>query len=169
MPEAKPVKPFTSPWTFHLEFVDGKNLITAKVGKTVQFRVVCDKLEVVSPTSFGPRARNTAATGNIQASGSVKITSQTLEATCDRLTIQLHDEAVRLEGSAHMKCQHDGQELDLRADSFSLKLSDIHGKAAPAVGTIYYQSPGASPQDPNLISAPRPPVVSEDPGRPQTK
>lgn len=146
---ASAVKPLTSPWSFHLEIVDGKNLITAKVGKTVQFRVVCEKLEIQSPV------------GSIHATGKVKIQSEALEVSCDRLTIQLNDEAVLLEGTARMKCQHEGKELDLRSDSLSLKLSDIQGGASKTSAS-YPLSPAEASRD--HTGAVRPPIATAIPG-----
>jgi hypothetical protein len=151
-PGIKQAPPLTSPWTFHLEIVDGKNVVIAKVGKTVSFRVVCEKVELQSPQ------------GHIQATGSVKITSQALEASSDRLTIQLQDEAVLLEGAANLKCQHEGQELELRSDRFSLKLSEIHqGKTSAAPGAT--TAPIGTTTAPNGVNtATRPPEVFANPG-----
>ncbi len=137
---APPAKPLTSPWSFHLEIVDGKNHITAKAGKTVQFSVVCDKVEIQSPV------------GSILASGNVNITSQSLEASCNRLIIAFESEVVALTGGVHMKCQNDGQELDLRSELFSLKLSEMQRPTPVAPRTSV--EPGSSV---------RPPVVTAQP------
>jgi hypothetical protein len=114
----EPGKVVSSPWTFHLEIVDGKNLITAKVGKTIQFRVICDKVDMQAPL------------GNIQAAGNVKISSPGLEALTERMTINLQEDSMLLEGKAHLKCVREEQEMELRSDRFSLRLSEIQGQTS---------------------------------------
>ncbi len=118
-----PAKPLSSPWSFHLEIVDGKNVITAKVNKTVQFRVLCDKVDIQSPG------------GSIQAQGNVLITCQGLEANGERMTIQLQDEFLVLEGKARIKHQTDNKVMELRSERFSLRLSELqaHGAATSAL------------------------------------
>lgn len=152
--QVQPTKPLTSPWSFHLEIVDGKNLITAKAGKTVQFRVVCDKVEFQSARPpAGPRDPGpfSAGSGSLQASGDVKITSQALEASCNRLVIHFDREVVALEGSVHMKCQNEGQELDLHSELFLLKLSEMQ------------LTPSAPRTSAESVPQRRPPVVSVQP------
>lgn len=99
------------PWTLRIEIVDGKTLLTAQSGKEVQFRVQCEKLDLQTPT------------GCLDASGSVKLTSEGVEGTCDRLTITWQEDHVVLEGKAHLKCHRDGQNVELKAARLSLRLS----------------------------------------------
>jgi len=161
-PSAQPSgKPITSPWTFHLEIIDGKNVITAKVGKTVQFKVNCDKVDIQSPF------------GTIQAQGNVKVSSLGLEVMGEKMTIQLQEDSMVLEGKAQMKCQRDGQEIDLRSDRFSLRLSEIQGQTTSSTSQspqvlqatqVLPLAPQASPvplpiQVPAAPPASRPPIV----------
>lgn len=149
----------SSPWTFHLEVVEGRNNITAKIGKTVQFRVVCDKVDIQSPF------------GTIQAQGNVRVSSVGVEVMGETMTIQLQQDSMVLEGKAQMKCQRDGQEIELRSDRFSLRLSEINGQSSkttppppPATSSSNANSspvqPQSSPLPPQSLLVPvRPPVV----------
>src|SRR5262249_43657087 len=112
------------PWTLRLEIVKGKTKLTASIGKKVQFRVLCDKLNLQAPR------------GSIEALGAVKITSSGLEGTCDRLAIAWQEDRVVLDGKAQLKCQREGNDLELKADQLSLRLTPGEGvvtKNSPAV------------------------------------
>ena len=78
-------------------------MITARVGKTVQFKVHCDKVDIQSPF------------GTIQAQGNVKVTSLGLEVSGERMSIQLQEDSMVLEGKAQMKCRR-GPGINLRSE-----------------------------------------------------
>ncbi len=99
------------PWTLRVEMVKGRTLLTAQTGQEVQFRIICDKLDVQSPK------------GNIQASGNVKVESEGMKGSCDQLTIAWQADQVVLQGNAELKCQREGQEVDLQAAKLTLRLS----------------------------------------------
>jgi hypothetical protein len=101
----------TCPWTFSLSVVKGRTLLTARIGSKVQFRVSCDRLDMQAPS------------GAIQATGKISLSSAGLDATSEKLTIQLQEDKVVLEGFAHVKAKRNDQELDLQADRLSLRLS----------------------------------------------
>jgi hypothetical protein len=103
------------PWTLRVEIVKGRTLLTAQTGKEVQFRVSCDKLDLQAPH------------GNIQASGNVRVASEGLQGACDKLMIAWQKDQVVLEGGAELKCQRDGQEVDLKAAKLTLRLT-INGR-----------------------------------------
>jgi hypothetical protein len=98
------------PWNLSVEIVDGRTHLTAKTGGDVQFKIMCEKLELQSPR------------GSITASGKVMIASDSVEGVCDRLTISWHDEAVVLD-KVQMKCKLEGNEADIQADQLRLRLS----------------------------------------------
>jgi hypothetical protein len=99
------------PWTLRVEMVKGRTLLTAQTGKEVVFRVSCDKLDLQSPK------------GSIQASGNVKVESDGLKGSCDQLMIAWQADQVVLQGNAELKCQREGQEVDLQAAKLTLRLS----------------------------------------------
>jgi hypothetical protein len=115
-PDAKPV--ITSPWTLQVEVVDGKTILTAFTSKDAKFRVSCDKLDLQAPR------------GHMKAVGAVSISSSGLQAACDSLTINLQEDLMLLEGKAQMKCLRDKRELEMKADRFSLRLSETTGTAS---------------------------------------
>ena len=70
-----------------------------------------------------------------EALGAVKITSSGLEGTCDRLAIAWQEDRVVLDGKAQLKCQREGQDIELRAEQLSLRLSATEGvtSKSPAI------------------------------------
>jgi hypothetical protein len=109
-----PPTPVVCPWTFNLVIVHGRTVLTAKTGDEVQFKVSCDRLDLQAPH------------GAIQASGSIKLNSAGLEGAAERLTINLHEDRVILDGVARLKARRDGQELELQSDRLSLRIIDGH-------------------------------------------
>src|SRR5262249_60202165 len=89
----------------------GRTQLSARIGKEVQFRVSCERLNLQAPR------------GSIEACGGVKLANYDLEGACDRLTITWQEDHVVLEGKAQLKCRHDGQDMELKSDRLSLRLS----------------------------------------------
>jgi hypothetical protein len=106
---AAPVPP--CPWTLRMAIVEGRTQLEARNGKEVQFSVSCQQLELQAPR------------GSIQAQGDVKISGSGLDGCCERLTINWWCDHVLLEGHAQLKCLREGQDVELKADKLSLKLS----------------------------------------------
>jgi hypothetical protein len=94
-----------------MAIVEGRTQLEARNGKEVQFQVSCKQLDLQAPC------------GSIQAQGDVKISGSGLDGNCERLTINWQDDHVLLEGHAQLKCLRDGQDVELKADRLSLKLS----------------------------------------------
>lgn len=118
-PATEPVGP--CPWTLRIELIKGRSHLTAQIKDEVQFRIRCDKLDLQAPR------------GNIRASGTVEILSEGLEATCDHLTIAWSEDAVLLDGQAHLKCRREGQNMEMKAPKLSLRLSVAQGGISGAV------------------------------------
>jgi hypothetical protein len=106
-----------SPWNVALEIVDGRTRLTAQNGKDVKFTVSCDKLDMQTPR------------GRIEASGKVKVVSDNLEGTCERLTISWQDDVVVLE-KVQLKCKLEGQAAELNAEQLRLRLNRMVSNAA---------------------------------------
>ena len=145
---SQPAKPLSSPWTFHLEIVDGKNVITAKIGQTVQIRVLCNKVDIQSPG------------GSIQAQGNVLVNGPDLKATSERLTIQLQDEFIVLEGKAQIEYQSEKQVMELRSDRFSVRLNDR--------GDFERRPPHFEGPPPSIKDAPKDHKEARDPNPPRS-
>jgi hypothetical protein len=99
------------PWNLKVSLVDGKTHLTAQSGKEICFEVVCEQLSLQAPK------------GNIEAQGTVKLTSSGLEGSCDHLTICWQEDQVVMDGQAQLKCQREGQEMELKAGKLSLRLT----------------------------------------------
>jgi hypothetical protein len=112
VPTAPAPPPVVCPWTLHLVVVEGRTVLTAKIGDEVQFKVTCDKLDLQAPG------------GAIQAAGAIKLTSAGLDGSAERLTINLHEDRVILDGQAHLKARRQSQELELQAERLSLRIMD---------------------------------------------
>jgi hypothetical protein len=110
-PEKRLVPVAVCPWTLRVAVIEGKTHLTAQSGKEVRFRVVCDQLNLQAPR------------GNIEAQGTVRLSSAGLDGSCDRLTICWQEDQVVLDGQAQLKCRRDGQDLELKAARLSLRLT----------------------------------------------
>jgi hypothetical protein len=111
------------PWTLRVEIVKGRTLLTAQSGQEVQFRVSCDTLDLQAPR------------GNIKAAGNVQVESDGLKGQCEQLSIAWQADQVVLEGNAVVKCQRDGQDMDLKAAKLSLRLSVPTHASQPKVSS----------------------------------
>jgi hypothetical protein len=105
-----PLTPVSCPWTFQLKVVEGRTQLTARSGDEVQLQVLCDRLDMQAPN------------GAIQAAGTIAVTSPGLEATSERLTINLREDRVVLDGHAQLRARREGQELEMQADHLSLRI-----------------------------------------------
>lgn len=99
------------PWMLRIEIIKGKTQLTASIGKEVQFRIACEKLDLQAPR------------GVIDASGTVTLNSEGLEGNCDHLQITWEEEHLVMEGNAQLKCHREGQEVELKSSRLSLRLS----------------------------------------------
>jgi hypothetical protein len=110
-PVEKAAVPVRCPWILRVEIVEGRTQLTAETSKDIQFRLSCERLNLQAPD------------GTIEAHGAVKLSSPGIEGTCELLTITWQDDHVVLKGQAQMKCRRDGQDLELKSDQLSLRLS----------------------------------------------
>jgi len=109
-PQLPPVGP--CPWTLKMTIVDGLTVVEARIGKEIQFRISCARLDLQSPR------------GSILAQGDVKISGSGLDGQCERLLINWSDDRLVVEGNAYMKCLRDGHDVELNAERMSLRLSE---------------------------------------------
>src|SRR5207244_511147 len=118
MPQPQPQQPEPPlpmgpcPWTLKMTIVDGLTVMEARIGKEIQFRIVCEKLDLQTPR------------GAIHAQGDVKISGAGLDGHCDRLLINWHVDQIVVEGNAYLKCLREGHDVELTADRLSLRLSE---------------------------------------------
>jgi hypothetical protein len=98
------------PWTLHLEIVKGRTILTAETGKAASFRIDCERLELKAPQ------------GNIQAVGNVKISGTGLEGNSDRLTVNLQEDQVILEGRAALVSRRQGENIEVKGERLCLRL-----------------------------------------------
>jgi hypothetical protein len=112
-PASPPKQEITCPWTLRIENVEGRAHLEARNGKEVQFRVVCSELDVQAPRGY------------IQAIGDVVVNGHEMQGTCKKLTINWHDEHVQLDGGVFLKCHKDGQDIEVKGEKLSFRLSVI--------------------------------------------
>ncbi len=117
LPPPIPSQPATLPikdilWTFNVDMQGGKTILTARIkNRNVEIQVACDKVDMQVPR------------GLVQAQGSVKLTSPNLEATSDSLSINLQEDILSLGGRAQVIHRQQGQEVEVRGDRLSLRLT----------------------------------------------
>jgi hypothetical protein len=110
--EVKPTAIPPCPWNLSMEIVEGRTVLTARSGTDVQFKMSCDKLDLQAPR------------GRLDASGKVKITSDQLEGSCDKLTISWHEDVIVLE-KVQLKCKLEGYAAEMQAEQLRLRLSRV--------------------------------------------
>lgn len=106
-----PATPLTCPWTLRVQIIEGKTHLEARTDKEVQFRVVCERLNLQAPD------------GAIEARGSVKVSAPSLDGTCDQLSISWLTDRVDLSGQVRVTCRKEGQEVEMTGDKLSVKLT----------------------------------------------
>jgi hypothetical protein len=80
-----------SPWSFQMEITQGRTLLRARLHKSAEFKVLCDRVEMKAPD------------GSMQAVGKVTLSGPGVTATCQRLTLPLTGAQMLLEGQAEVK------------------------------------------------------------------
>jgi hypothetical protein len=96
-----------------VEIVEGRPQLEARNGKDVRFSVNCEKLNLQAPD------------GTITAQGKIKVVAPDLEGLCDALTINWKEDRIILEKDVRLKCQKDGQEVELTGERLTVKLTAI--------------------------------------------
>lgn len=129
-PKAPPVpqvKLPSSPWSLHVEIVDGQSIVTATVNKKHAFRIVCENVNLQT------------GKGTLQAAGKVQISGDMMNGHCDELSIPLHDDRLVLSGGAEVRIQKvstrvsdSSSTFELKGPTLDLRISDLQsGKLTP--------------------------------------
>jgi hypothetical protein len=98
------------PWSLHLEVVKGRTVLTAQAGKDARFRIECDQLDLKAPQ------------GSVQARGNVKISNAGLDGSSDRLTVNLQEDQVILEGRAALVARREGENMEVKGERLGVRL-----------------------------------------------
>lgn len=111
-----------SPWMLQMEIVSGQTLLIAKLRKQVEFKIMCDRVEMKAPG------------GAVQAVGKVSVSGSGLKGTCDRLTLPLAEDRMLLEGKAEVSIEDQAgspaspspsQRWELRGEQLNVRLSQL--------------------------------------------
>lgn len=103
-----------SPWSLHVEMVNGQTIVTAVVNKKHQFKIVCQTLDLQT-------GKNT-----LRATGKVQISGEMMNGSCDHLAIPLMEDRLVLEGGAQVAIQKVSANVSTdKAASFELKGSTL--------------------------------------------
>lgn len=103
-----------SPWSLHVEMVNGQTIVTAVVNKKHQFKIVCQTLDLQT-------GKNT-----LRATGKVQISGEMMNGSCDHLAIPLMEDRLVLEGGAQVAIQKMSTNVSTdKAASFELKGSTL--------------------------------------------
>lgn len=142
----QPLKLDKSPWSLHMEIVGGQTLLRASLHKKIEFRILCDRVEMKAPE------------GGVQALGRVSVSGGGVTASCQKLTLTLTGETLLLEGqaAATIAAPSGGAApaWELKGEALSLRLANLPRAAeAPAAAP-----PVALPGLPNALPEPPPPA-----------
>jgi hypothetical protein len=100
------------PWSLNVEIIDGRTHLKAQNGKDVKLTVSCEKLDLQTPG------------GLIRASGGVKLTTDSIEGTCEQMTIAWNQDTVVLD-KVRLKCRLEEQGAELHAEQLRIRLSHL--------------------------------------------
>lgn len=114
VPQQRPaidiVKNTSSPWSLHIEMVDGQTIVTATVNKKHEFKIICGSLDLQT------------GKGMLKATGKVQISGDMINGNCDTLAISLLEDRLLLEGSAAVTIQKVSTNVsDAKPAAFELK------------------------------------------------
>ncbi len=100
----------SSPWSLHVEMIDGQTIVTATVNKKHEFRIVCASLDLQT------------GKGTLKASGKVQISGDMINGNCEALAISLLEDRLVLEGGATVTIQKVTSTVsDAKPAAFELK------------------------------------------------
>jgi hypothetical protein len=111
----------SSPWTLQMEIAGGQKVLTARQGKQIEFRILCDHVEMKTTE------------GAVVAVGHVVVTGPGLKGVCNRFILRLASDSVTLDGKAEVQIQQGnvvepaGQVVVLKGEQLTLRLQ----QAAP--------------------------------------
>jgi hypothetical protein len=92
----------------------------ARIGKDLQFTVLCDHLNMQTPT------------GQVHAAGNVSVNGPSVEGICEKLALAWDDDRLNLAGNVRLKCKQDGQDVELAGEQLSVKLAVVEPVPPPA-------------------------------------
>ena len=118
-------------WTMHMEQVEGRNIVRATIGKKHEIRIECDAMDYQTQK------------GVFTAQGKVELSGVSVLCRCERLTVILNDDRLRLEGKVEVRTfkerKYEKEEevgnpdrilLQLTGEQLSLRWPDLQIKAA---------------------------------------
>ncbi len=139
-----------SPWSLQMELAGAQKVLTAKLHKRTEFRILCDQVEMKTTD------------GAVAAVGKVSFTAPGLKGTCQRLTIGLGGDSITLEGKAELQVQQGatpefgGGAAELRGEQFTLRLQPPTGGILPTNAWPAANPVTPIPSTPTPFPPPRP-------------
>ena len=88
-------------WSIHVEQADGKSVVRASIGKKGAIKIICDQVNLQTASDF------------FQAQGKVIVSGENVQCRCEKLSINLNEDRLLLEGKAEigiLKHQSDAAE-----------------------------------------------------------
>jgi hypothetical protein len=117
-------------WTMQMEQVEGRSIVRATIGKKHEIRIECDVMDYQTQK------------GVFVSQGKVELSGVSVQCRCDRLTINLNDDRLVLEGKAEIRTfkerKYEKEEelgnperilLELNGEQLSLRWPDLLIKA----------------------------------------
>jgi hypothetical protein len=102
-----------SPWSIQMEIAGGQKVLTARLQKRAEFRIICDQVEMKT------------LDGAVVAMGKVTFTGPGLKGSCNRLTLGLSADSLILDGKAEVQVQQSNPldpAIELRGEQLALRL-----------------------------------------------
>jgi hypothetical protein len=135
VPQENPAgKADSSAWTFQMEIAGAQKVVTARLNKQTEFRILCDHVEMKTTE------------GAVVAVGHVAVIGPGLKGTCNRLILRLAGESLILDGKAELQIQQGnvveiaGQSVELKGELLTFRLQ----QAAPAAAASANPPPPAT-------------------------
>jgi hypothetical protein len=133
-------------WTLQMEVRGGQNVLTARLNKGIEFRIVCDQVEMKT------------LEGAVHAIGKVGVTGPGLKASCNRLIIGLGNDSLVLDGKAELQLQQgngaSNPAAELKGEQLTFRLQQPGGQLSGAQAFPAPLTPVPTPAAP--IPAPEP-------------
>jgi hypothetical protein len=119
----KPLRPDNRPWSVQMETSGGQKVLNARLHKRTDFRIVCDDLDTKT------------LDGAVVALGKVSFTGPGLKCSCGRLTLNLVNDSLILEGNAEAQIQQGSAAdaiVELKGERLTFRLQQPTGDLGPA-------------------------------------
>ena len=110
------------PWSLRVEMRDGQTIVSARVNKKHEFKIVCQSLDLQTGKS------------TLKATGKVQIIGDKLSGACEHLSISLLEDRLVLEGGAQVTIQkisanvssERAASFELKGATLDLRISELH-------------------------------------------